>query len=359
MKNTKRIGILTGGGDCPGLNPAIRAATKKAIFSGFEVVGIRDGWRGMIDADPNLQMPLDLDTVRHIDRLGGTILGTSRLSPYSLKDGPATVKKQFDRLKLEALIVLGGEGTLGLSNQLHKDIGLPVVGIPKTIDRDLPGTDYTLGFESALQVITSSVDSLRSTAESHSRVFVVEIMGRNAGHLALHGGLSAGANITLIPECPFRVDRVCELLLERQRRHVRYGIVFVAEGAIEEGKGEFTQGGQTDDFGRPRLGGIADWLAHEIEGRSKLETRAVNLSHLQRGGIPVAFDRRMGFYFGTAAVEAILAGRFGTFVALRNGEFTLLPLSEAGGPLSLVDVSKRYDKHYYRPAQSVFGDQIP
>jgi 6-phosphofructokinase len=200
---------------------------------------------------------------------------------------------------------------------------------------------------------------LRSTAESHSRVFVVEIMGRHAGHLALRGGISAGANVILIPECGFNVDRICELLLERKKRNVRYGIVFVAEGAKEEGKSEFTLGAATDAFGHARLGGISDWLAHEIEKRSGIESRAVNLSHLQRGGKPVAYDRRMGFYFGTAAVEAILAGMFGKLVSLQKSRVSLVPLNEVTGPLSLVDVRLSYDKQQYRATQTVLGSYHP
>lgn len=359
MTNIKRIGILTGGGDCPGLNPAIRAATKKAIFAGVEVIGIRDGWKGLTSDDPSLHFDLDLDKVRHIDRLGGTILGTSRTNPYKKEGGLDAVKKNWSQLGLDALVAIGGEDTLGVANKLHQDLALPVVGVPKTIDRDLPGTEYTLGFESALQVITDAVDSLRSTAESHSRVFVVEIMGRHAGHLALRGGISAGANVILIPECPFNVDRVCELLLERKKRNIRYGIVFVAEGAKEEGKDEFTLAGATDAFGHVRLGGIGDWLAYEIEKRSGMESRAVNLSHLQRGGKPVAYDRRMGFYFGTAAAEAILAGNFGTLVSLQKGRVTLVPLAKAGGPVQVVDVNLDYDQEQYRATQSVLGGYHP
>jgi 6-phosphofructokinase 1 len=353
MSKLKRIGILTGGGDCPGLNPAIRAVTKKANFAGVEVVGIKDGWRGLLLDDAQLQMPLDLDTVRHIDRLGGTILGTSRSNPYKSEDGTKKVKANWERLNLDGLVAIGGEDTLGVASRLHHDFALPIVGIPKTIDRDLPGSDYTLGFESALQVITDSVDCLRSTAESHARVFVVEIMGRHAGHLALRGGISAGANVILIPECPFDIDRVCALLSERKQRNIRYSIVFVSEGASVLGGGELTKSGEKDAFGHVRLGGIGDFLAHEIQTRSKIETRAVNLSHLQRGGKPVAYDRRMGFYFGTAAMEALLSARFGSLVALREGRVTLVPLSEAQGPLSLVDVDKSYDKLRYRAAQSI------
>lgn len=356
MTNLKHIGILTGGGDCPGLNPAIRAATKKAIFSGMTVTGIRDGWRGLTESGDNVTLPLNLDAVRHIDRMGGTILGTSRTNPYKLDDGVDRVRSNWKRLGLDALIAIGGEDTLGVASRLHKDLGLPVVGIPKTIDRDLPGTEYTLGFESALQVITECVDSLRSTAESHARVFVVEIMGRHAGHLALRGGISAGANVILIPEHPFEIDRVCKLLVERKSRGIRYSIVFVAEGAVPSGMDEIKKTGDVDSFGHARLGGIGDWLAHEIEKRSHLESRAVNLSHLQRGGRPVSYDRRMGFYFGTAAVEALLLKKFGSLISLKHGEVTLASLSDVQGKLNLVNVDKSYDKDRYRAAQSIFGE---
>lgn len=358
MNKLKRIGILTGGGDCPGLNPAIRAATKKAIFSGLKVLGIKDGWKGMLEADSKFRLELDLETVRHIDRMGGTILGTSRTNPYKVDGGPERLQRNWKDLELDGLIAIGGEDTLGVASRLYKDFGLPIVGIPKTIDRDLPGTEYTLGFESALQVITECVDSLRSTAESHARVFVVEIMGRHAGHLALRGGISAGANVILIPEHPFDVERVCELLLERKRRDIRYSIVFVAEGAMPVGQSEITKSGETDSFGHVRLGGIGDWLAQEIEKRAGIESRAVNLSHLQRGGRPVAYDRRMGFYFGTAAVEAMLKAKFGSLVSLRQGRVVLAQLEEVQGPLALVSVDKNYDTARYRAAQTILGDNI-
>ena len=227
------------------------------------------------------------------------------------------------------------------------------MGIPKTIDRDLAGTEYTLGFESALQVITDSVDSLRSTAESHSRVFVVEIMGRHAGHLALRGGISAGANIILIPEHPFSLERVCELLMERKEREIRYSIVFVSEGAkLENGK-EVLLGKEVDAFGHARLGGISEWLASEIQKKTGIECRSLNLSHLQRGGRPVAFDRRIGFYFGIAAAEAVFSGNFGVMAALKNGRVCLVSLQEAVGALRLVDVGQAYDTQFYRAQRSM------
>lgn len=349
MTNSK-IGILTGGGDCPGLNPAIKSAVKKAIESGFHVVGIREGWRGLIDKEIE---PLTLDMVRHIDRQGGTILGTSRTNPFKIKDGPQTVCQHIKDLGLDAVIAIGGEDTLGVAARLYKEYGFPVVGIPKTIDRDLSYTDYSLGFESALQVITDSVDSLRSTAESHARVFVVEVMGRHAGHLALRGGISAGASIILIPEHPFNEDKVCELLLARKNRGVRYTIVMVAEGAIPKGKDLSLVSGEKDAFGHVRLGGVGHYLAEVIEERTRLESRAVVLSHLQRGGKPVAYDRRLGFYFGIAAIEAIIEQQYGKFVSLKRGRVVLAPLAKAVEKLRVVKVESFYDTTNYRAKPNI------
>lgn len=348
------IGVLTGGGDCPGLNPAIKAVVKKAIESDHAVVGIREGWLGLVDKSIEPMM-LDRDVVRHIDRQGGTILGTSRTNPCKIVNGPEMVLQRIKDLGLKAVVAIGGEDTLGVAAKLYDQLKIPVVGIPKTIDRDLSYTDYSLGFESALQVITDSVDSLRSTAESHARIFVVEVMGRHAGHLALRGGISAAASVILIPEHRFRVDRVCELLMARKQRGVRYSIVMVAEGAIPEGADMTLLSEEKDAFGHVRLGGIGHYLAQAIEDKAKLESRAVVLSHLQRGGKPVAFDRRMGFYFGVAAVEAILGGHFGKMVALKNGRILLAPIKEAVKELRVVDLESSYDTNTYRAKQSVIG----
>jgi len=347
MVEHKVIGILTGGGDCPGLNPAIKAATKKALESGFKVLGFREGWRGLLDSSLE-PINLTYDVVRHIDRQGGTILGTSRTNPYKIAEGPQSVCRMIDKYELSGLIAIGGEDTLGVAAKLYDQEKLRVVGIPKTIDRDLSFTDYSLGFESALQVITDSVDSLRSTAESHARIFVVEVMGRHAGHLALRGGISAGASVILIPEFPFEVSRVCELLLARKNRGVRYSIVMVAEGALVKGADMRTLSGETDAFGHVRLGGIGHFLADAIENQAKLESRAVVLSHLQRGGQPVAYDRRLGFYFGIAAIEALLEGRFGNLVALKNGRLVLAPLYQAVKELRTVNIEQSYDTQNYR-----------
>jgi len=350
----KVIGVLTGGGDCPGLNPAIKAVVKKAIESGYDVMGIREGWLGLVD-DRVSPVALDRDVVRHIDRQGGTILGTSRTNPFKTADGVRAVEKRIDALGLSAIVAIGGEDTLGVAAKLYDQLKAPVVGIPKTIDRDLSFTDYSLGFESALQIITDSVDVLRSTAESHARIFVVEVMGRHAGHLALRGGISAGASVILIPECPFSIHRVCELLRERKNRGVRYSIVMVAEGAMPKGADLSLMSKEVDAFGHVRLGGIGQFLADAIEEKAKLESRAVVLSHLQRGGRPVAYDRRMGFYFGIAAVEAIIGGHFGKMAALKNGRIVLAPIKEATKELRLVDINTSYDAERYRAKQSIIG----
>jgi 6-phosphofructokinase 1 len=354
----KTIGSLTGGGDCPGLNPAIKAATKKALESGFKVVGLREGWRGLLD--PSLEpLNLNFDAVRHIDRQGGTILGTSRTNPFKVTNGPELVLKTMSNLNLHALIAIGGEDTLGVAAKLYEQHKLRVIGIPKTIDRDLSYTDYSLGFESALQVITDSVDSLRSTAESHARIFVVEVMGRHAGHLALRGGISSASSVILIPEWSFEIDHVCELLVARKQRGVRYSIVMVAEGAMVKGADMATLSQETDAFGHVRLGGIGHFLATQIEERAKLESRAVVLSHLQRGGKPVSYDRRMGFYFGVAAVEAALDGHYGKMVALKNGRLVLAPIYDAVKELRTVNIEQSYDTKNYRAKFRMLGMLSP
>ncbi len=350
----KVIGVLTGGGDCPGLNPAIKAVVKKAIESNYEVLGIREGWRGLMEQ--NLEpILLDRDAVRHIDRQGGTILGTSRTNPFKKSGGEEIVARRINELGMEAVVAIGGEDTLGVAAKLYDQLRLPVVGIPKTIDRDLSYTDYSLGFESALQVITDSVDCLRSTAESHARIFVVEVMGRHAGHLALRGGISAGASVILIPEFQFDVSRVCELLLARKTRGVRYSIVMIAEGAMPKGMDPSLLSQDKDAFGHVRLGGIGHYLATAIEERAQLESRAVVLSHLQRGGKPVAYDRRLGFYFGIAAIEAVVSKRYGMMAASKNGRILLAPIKEAVKELRTVDIEKFYDTTNYRAKQNVIG----
>jgi len=368
---TVKIGVLTGGGDCPGLNPAIKWVVKTALdrrlseerHTTFEVVGIREGWRGLTDFDvrsaDNLKqfiMPLDEEIVRTWDRYGGTNLGTSRTNPFNPKDDRSErVLKNLSYLNIDCLVAIGGEDTLGVAYKLGK-MGVNVVGIPKTIDKDLEGTDYTLGFESAVQIITEEIDRLRTTAGSHKRIFVVETMGRQAGWLALEGGEASGAYIILIPEWDFDLERISELLLEGRARGARYDIVVVSEGAKPSGGKEFVSKAGTDGFGHLHLGGIGEFLAEEIERSTGLETRSVNLSHLQRGGSPCAFDRRMGRYFGIAAVDLIAKEAFGKMVSFRNGRITAVPLKTAAGKLRTVDVNVHYDTERYNGRRSLLRD---
>lgn len=365
-----RIGVLTGGGDCAGLNPALKWVVKTAMDERLEwergihceVLGIRDGWKGLVNVDPDSPdiqgyiIPLNPDIVRTWDRYGGTMLGTSRLSPYDPKNECSkTVIENIERLGLEAVVAIGGDGTLAIATRLSRE-GVNVVGIPKTIDKDLPETDYTLGFETALNVITEEVDRLRTTAGSHKRIFVVETMGRTAGWLALEGGESCGAYIILIPECDFSIDRVNELVMEGRRSGTRYEIIVVAEGAKPTGGTEVIKKEGVDSFGHKALGGIGEFVAQEIETGTKLETRSVNLSHLQRGGAPCAYDRRMGRYFGIAAVDLIAKRHFGKMVCVKSGKITCCPLENIYGKLSLVDVATQYDADRYNGRRTILNN---
>ncbi|MEW5724511.1 MAG: ATP-dependent 6-phosphofructokinase [Thermodesulfobacteriota bacterium] len=364
---TVRIGVLTGGGDCAGLNSTLKWVTKTAVDpllarwrdEDIEVLGIRDGWRGLVEVVPGdpeslkrWLWPLDELVVRTWDRYGGTQLGTSRTNPFNPADDRSqTVLANLEALNIHALVAIGGEDTLSVAYRLHQ-LGVKVVGIPKTIDRDLSGTDYTLGYDSALNVITEEVDRLRTTAGSHSRVFVVETMGRHAGWLALEGGEAAGALVILIPEWDFEVSRVCELLQQRRDLGVRYDIVVISEGAKVKGEGEVYLSDKTDGFGHKVLGGIGRFLGKEIERLTGMETRHVVLSHLQRGGQPSAMDRLMGRRFGIAAVDLILEEDYGRMVAYRHGEITSVPLKTAIEKLNTVDVARLYDTERYNGRRS-------
>jgi phosphofructokinase-like protein len=364
-----RIGILTGGGDCAGLNPAIKWVVKTATDDRlqaergvqYEVVGIRDGWQGLVQADPSRGdaqewlTPLDQNAVRTWDRFGGTMLGTSRTNPYNPKnDQSKKVLENIEKLRLDALVAIGGDDTLGVASRLAQ-AGVKVVGIPKTIDKDLWGTDYTLGFESALNIIVEEIDRLRTTAGSHKRIFVVETMGRTAGWLALEGGESAGAYIILIPEYDFSIEKVNELVLEGRRQGARYDIIVVAEGAKPAGGTESVKDSGVDSFGHKMLGGIGEALAKEIMDATKLETRSVVLSHLQRGGAPCAYDRRMGRYFGIAAADLIVKGDFGKMVSYRNGQITSVPINDVLGKLTLVNVKTEYDIERYNGRRTILN----
>ncbi|MGQ9646032.1 MAG: 6-phosphofructokinase [Thermodesulfobacteriota bacterium] len=367
----RRIGILTGGGDCAGLNPAIKWVVKTALDERlrktrkieYEVVGIRDGWKGLVQPEGDQDFPgprimtLTEEMVRTWDRYGGTNLGTSRTNPYDPKNERSrVVLANIERYQLDFIVAIGGEDTLGVANKLSLE-GVNVVGIPKTIDKDLSGTDYTLGFETAVNVITEEIDRLRTTAGSHRRIFVVETMGRHAGWLALEGGESSGAYIILIPEFDFEIEKVNALVLEGRKKGARYDVIVVAEGAKPLGYGEITKEEGLDSFGHKVLGGIGEFLAKWISQLSKIETRSITLSHLQRGGAPCAYDRRMGRYFGIAAVDLIVRGDFGKMVSFRNGKITAVPLQEAIGKLNLVDVNTQYDTERYNGRRTILGNQ--
>jgi 6-phosphofructokinase 1 len=321
-----RIGLLTGGGDCPGLNAVIRAAVRKGIDAyGDELVGFRDGWRGVLD---DVCDDLTIESTRGILPRGGTILGSSRTNPSKRDDGAGIVADTLARHRLDGLIAIGGEDTLGAANMLS-EMGINVIGVPKTIDNDLGATDQTFGFDTALQIATEAIDRLHTTAESHHRVMVVEVMGRSAGWIALHAGLAGGADVILIPEIPFDNDEVCRLIARRHQRGRPFSIVVVAEGATPREGTMTIATGELDEFGHPRLGGIGHRLEREIETRTGFETRATVLGHVQRGGTPTAFDRVLATRLGLAAVDAAHSGHWGRMTALRATAIELVPLADA------------------------------
>jgi len=329
-----RICILTGGGDCPGLNAVIRAVVRKAERQyGDEVIGSLDGYRGLLDGET---ITLDIESMRGTLPRGGTVLGTSRIQPYAVDDGIGRVRRTVDALGIDAIIVIGGEGTLSAANELARD-GFRVVGVPKTIDNDIGGTELTFGFDTAVQIAVDAIDRLHTTAESHDRVIVVEVMGRHVGHIATWAGIAAGATVTLIPEEPFDIEQVCRSLV-RRHEHGRYAsIVVVAEGAVPaEGTVEVPEK-TYDRFGHVRLGGIGTLVAGEIERRTGFETRVTTLGHVQRGGTPTAFDRVLSTRFGLAAIDAVHREAWGQMVALRAGSMVLVPLTDAIANLKTVD----------------------
>ncbi|MBN1382243.1 MAG: ATP-dependent 6-phosphofructokinase [Deltaproteobacteria bacterium] len=363
-----KIAVLTGGGDCPGLNGTIKWVTKTALdpkivekrSTSFDVVGIKEGWQGLIDIDPadpksceRFIKPLDEEIVRTWDRYGGTNLGTSRTNPFNPKnDRSKKLIQNIKKLGIDIIVAIGGEDTLGVAYKLYK-IGIKTVGIPKTIDNDLTGTEYSLGFDTAINIIMEEIDRLRTTAGSHSRIFVVETMGRHAGWLALYGGESSGAYIILIPEHPFDMDKICELLQERKGREIHYSIIVVSEGAKHIGHQEILKNNKIDDFGHVNLGGVATFVSNEIEKRTGFESRSIVLSHLQRGGTPSARDRLLARWFGIAAVDMIMNEDFGRMVSLSRGEITSVPLKEIVNKLKLVEVSKYYDTERYNGRRTI------
>jgi ATP-dependent phosphofructokinase / diphosphate-dependent phosphofructokinase len=341
-----KVGVLTGGGDCPGLNAVIRAVVRKGVtVHGFEFVGYRDGWKGPLEG---LTMNLGIKQCRGILPRGGTILGSSRTNPFKIDGGVERIKENLASEGVDALVAIGGEDTLGVATKLA-DLGVDVVGVPKTIDNDLSGTDFTFGFDTAVNIATEAIDRLHTTAESHHRVLVVEVMGRHAGWIALHAGIAGGASTVLIPEQPFDIDAVCEHV--KKRFETQYApIIVVSEGAMPKDGGDMTLvSNELDAFGHVRLGGIGDRLAHEIEQRTGAESRAVVLGHIQRGGTPTAFDRWLATRFGLHAIDAVADRDFGTMVALRGKNIERVKLIEGTGELKLVSPDE------YAEAEVFFG----
>jgi ATP-dependent phosphofructokinase / diphosphate-dependent phosphofructokinase len=340
-----RIGILTGGGDCPGLNAVIRAVVRRGINThGFEIAGFRNGWAGVLAGD---FFELTHDNTSGILHRGGTILGTSRTNPYAEDGGGERARNALSEAGIDAIVAVGGEDTLGVADRLSAD-GVHVVGVPKTIDNDLGCTDFTFGFNTAVQIASDAIDRLHTTAESHNRVIVVEVMGRSAGWIATYSGMAGGADAILVPERPFDLDEVCARIRRRHATGRLFSIIVVAEGAQPLGA---TEDGppETDAFGHPRLGGIAVTLEKEIEARTGYETRMTILGHVQRGGTPTAFDRVLATRFGLTAIDAVHLGRFGVMAALRGTEIELVELSAATEQLKLVPIER------YAEAEVFFG----
>jgi ATP-dependent phosphofructokinase / diphosphate-dependent phosphofructokinase len=365
MSKVKRVGVLTGGGDAPGLNPAIKGLVYRGSELGFDVIGLFDGWRSLLDPVLDV-LPLDRDAVRRWDRDGGTNLGSSRTNPFRVvgpdgehADRSGEVEHNIPKLGLDAVVACGGEDTLGVAARLWEK-GIPVVGVPKTIDKDLAGTDYTLGFDSALRNVTEIIERSRTPAGSHGWVQVVEVMGRHAGHLAFWSGVAGQSHLILIPEHPFRYEKIFSLLrarlgdMEQARglhRRPRYSVIVVAEGAYSEDGEMVTLDDQHDAFGHRRLGGVGEVLAKRISSETPYEARAVMLGHPQRGGAPSPVDRIMGLLFGARAADAVAAGDFGRMVSARGVapacDLSLIDISEVKGKITTLDVERYYDTERY------------
>ena len=340
-----RIGVLTGGGDCPGLNAVIRAVVRKGVtVYGHEFVGFRDGWRGPLEGQTR---QLDVDAVRGILPRGGTILGSSRTNPFKVDGGVEKIEANLEEMGIDALVAIGGEDTLGVATRLHEH-GVQVVGVPKTIDNDLNATDYTFGFDTAVNIAMEAIDRLHTTAESHHRALIVEVMGRHAGWIALHAGMAGGANVILIPEVPFDIDKVCAYVESRFESHYS-PIIVVSEGATPAEGTMVLADGDLDSFGHVRLGGIGQVLEKEIEKRTGKEARTSVLGHIQRGGTPTAFDRWLATRFGLHAIDAVEDGDWGKMVALNGTDIERVPLGDATTVLKLVE------PHLYAEAEVFFG----
>ena len=346
MKWGLKVGILSGGGDAPGINAVIRAVVRKAIQDyGYVTVGIKDGWRGLVDGE---FIPLDLLKTSGMLPRGGSILGTSRTNPFKHKGDPERILENVKKVGIEAVVAIGGDDTLGVAHKMN-ELGLACVGVPKTIDNDLAGTDYTFGFQTAVSIACEALDRLHTTAESHHRVIILEVMGRYTGWIALEAGLAGGADAILIPEKPFDVDEVCGYIRRRKKRGRSFSLVVAAEGAKPKGGEEIVYSSGTDEFGNVRLGGVGYFLGREIEKRMKIETRVVVLGHLQRGGSPIAFDRVLASRYGIAAINLVHEGKFGFMVALRGNKIVSVPLKD------VVGKRKKVDLELYDIAKVFFG----
>lgn len=340
-----KIGILTSGGDCPGLNAVIRAIARKCDSEKFEAIGIMNGWKGIMDES---YKPLNLNSVAGIINRGGTILGTSRYSPFEEKGGKEKLLNKVNREGFDAIICIGGEGSHHIANMAHK-LGINVVGVPKTIDNDISGTDFTFGFDTAANIATEAIDRLHTTAESHHRIMVLEVMGRHAGWIAMYSGIAGGADYILIPEKKVKIDDVVKVIMKRYKRGKLFSIIVVSEGAtyiedeIFKKNKSLAVEKKLDSFGRARLGGVGHLLANEIEKRTEFETRATILGYVQRGGVPTAFDRMLGSLYGIHSVDMVKNKRFGRMCSYRSGKMTDIPIKDAIGKLKTVDV-ELFDK---------------
>jgi ATP-dependent phosphofructokinase / diphosphate-dependent phosphofructokinase len=349
MAEVIRVGMLTGGGDAPGLNGVIRAVTMKCVNDyDYEVLGVRRGWRGLLQKEKDSTQPLTADDVRYILEEGGTILLSSRTNPYKNEGDAEKVVENMQEYGIDALVAVGGDDTLGVAKRLHDDFGIQVVGCPKTIDNDLSATDTTFGYDTAVSIATEAIDRIRTTARSHERIMVVEIMGRHAGWITWGAGVAGAANITLIPEIEPNMDEIADLFEKRAERGEKWGVIAVSEG-VTLSEDYITQSAETDEFGHVKLGGIGETLAEEIKERTRIDTRHVVLGHLQRGGTPTAYDRILSTRYGLRAAEAVKNGEWGQMVALRGSEIVTVPLEEA------TEETKTVPDDLYDAAATFFG----
>ena len=349
MAEVRKVGMLTGGGDAPGLNGVIRAVTMKCIEDyGYEIVGIKRGWKGLLSPEDDSLVDLGVEDVRYILQEGGTILGSSRTNPYKNEGDAEKVVENMKEFGIDALVAVGGDDTLGVAKQLHDDFDMQIIGCPKTIDNDLSATDTTFGYDTAVSIATDAIDKLRTTAKSHERIVVVEVMGRHAGWITWGAGVASAANVTIIPEVEPDMDAIADLFKQRAENGERWGLVAVSEGVVLS-EDYITQSAERDEFGHVQLGGIGETLAGEIEERTGIETRHVVLGHLQRGGTPTAYDRILSTRYGLKAAEAIENGEWGQMVALRGDEIVTVSLSEA------TEETKTVSDKLYDDARTFFG----